>query len=191
MGMMAATELLAGGPAVPVANDGSITTDKNRPVAIALTASDADNDLLSYTVVSGPANGALTGTPPNLTYTPAAGYNGADSFTFKASDGTNDSNIATVSITVHGVRVLDYTAATRGTVKTYKVAVLMINTLTTPMVENPLTAQLDFCSPEKLGQIFFGEIVRAEACVEFWQTEVYGVGPGGHSGAGAIPVSGG
>ncbi len=155
MGIVASTELFAAGPAVPVANVGSISTDKNRPVAIALTGSDADKDLLTYTVVSGPSHGALTGTTPNLTYTPTAGYNGADSFTFKANDGTNHSNIATVSITVHGVRMLDYTAATPGTVKTYKVAVLMINTLTTPMVENTATKQLEFCSPEKLGQIFF------------------------------------
>lgn len=155
VGMVAATELLAGGPAVPMVNDGSITTDKNRPVAIVLTASDADKDPLTYTVVSGPSHGALSGQAPNLTYTPTAGYNGADSFTFKVSDGIHDSNIATMSITVYGVRVLDYTAPTPGTVKTFKVAVLMINTLTTPMVENPVSKQLEFCSPEKLGQIFF------------------------------------
>ena len=38
-----------------------------------------------------------------LTYTPAANYNGPDSFTFKANDGTVDSNVATVSITVTAV----------------------------------------------------------------------------------------
>ena len=41
----------------------------------------------------------LTGTAPSLTYTPNSGYSGADSFTFKANNGS-DSNIATVSITV-------------------------------------------------------------------------------------------
>src|SRR5207244_6582288 len=43
------------------------------------------------------------GTAPNLTYTPAANYNGPDSFTFKANDGELDSNVATVSITVNAV----------------------------------------------------------------------------------------
>ena len=43
------------------------------------------------------------GAPPNVTYTPAANYHGSDSFTFKANDGTADSNIATVSITVNAV----------------------------------------------------------------------------------------
>ena len=37
---------------------------------------------------------------PNVTYTPAANYNGPDSFTFKANDGTVDSAVATVSVTV-------------------------------------------------------------------------------------------
>ena len=42
----------------------------------------------------------LTGTGANLTYTPALGYSGPDSFTFRANDGTVDSNLATVSVTV-------------------------------------------------------------------------------------------
>ena len=50
-----------------------------------------------------PAHGTLSGTAPNLTYTPAANYNGADSFTFKVNDGTVDSAAATVSITVTAV----------------------------------------------------------------------------------------
>jgi PKD repeat protein len=50
--------------------------------------------------VSGPSNGALSGTEPILTYTPDADYNGPDSFTFKVNDGILDSNVATVSITI-------------------------------------------------------------------------------------------
>src|SRR5207253_8129484 len=57
----------------------------------------------TYSVVAGPTHGALSGTAPNLTYTPAANYNGADSFTFKANDGTVDSSAATVSITITAV----------------------------------------------------------------------------------------
>ena len=49
---------------------------------------------------SGPAHGTLSGTPPEVVYTPAADFNGGDSFTFKANDGINDSNTATVSIMV-------------------------------------------------------------------------------------------
>src|SRR5207237_10369568 len=57
-------------------------------------------DSLTYGIVSGPAHGTLTGAGANRTYTPAAGYSGPDSFTFKANDGSLDSNSATVSITV-------------------------------------------------------------------------------------------
>src|SRR5207249_1942010 len=39
----------------------------------------------------------------SFTYTPAANYNGADSFTYKANDGTLNSNVATVTITVTSV----------------------------------------------------------------------------------------
>ena len=39
----------------------------------------------------------------SFTYTPAANYNGTDSFTYKANDGTADSNVATVTITVTAV----------------------------------------------------------------------------------------
>src|SRR2546429_9258965 len=42
----------------------------------------------------------LSGSTPNVIYTPAANYSGPDSFTFKANDGTADSNIATVTISV-------------------------------------------------------------------------------------------
>ena len=55
---------------------------------------------LTFSIVTPPAHGTLTGTLPNVTYTPAANYNGPDSFTFRASDGSLVSNTATVSITV-------------------------------------------------------------------------------------------
>lgn len=84
----------------PVADDQSVTTAEDNAIAITLTASDADADSLTYTVTTQPVNGALSGTAPDLTYTPAAGYTGSDSFTFTANDGTVDSNTATVSITV-------------------------------------------------------------------------------------------
>jgi hypothetical protein len=38
-----------------------------------------------------------------VTYTPAANYTGSDSFAFLANDGTSDSNVATVTITVSSV----------------------------------------------------------------------------------------
>jgi probable HAF family extracellular repeat protein len=84
----------------PTAVDQGVTTAQDTPVAFNVTASDADGDQLSYTVVSGPSHGTLSGNLPAGTYTPAAGYTGPDSFTFRVNDGTEDSPVATVSITV-------------------------------------------------------------------------------------------
>jgi len=90
----------------PQADDQNVSTNEATPVDITLTASDPDGDPLIYSILSGPSHGTLTGTPPNLTYTPAGGYIGPDSFTFKANDGNLDSNVAMVSITVNSVSYL-------------------------------------------------------------------------------------
>ena len=87
----------------PVAQDQTLSTDEDTALTITLSATDNDNDTLTYTVLSNPANGTLSGTAPNLTFTPAADWSGSTSFTFKANDGTVDSDPATVSITVTAV----------------------------------------------------------------------------------------
>jgi MYXO-CTERM domain-containing protein len=87
----------------PVAQAVSATTNEDTPVAVALQATDVDGDTLAYTVVSGPAHGTLTGTPPDLTYTPSANFHGTDSFTFQVNDGTADSAVITATVTVQPV----------------------------------------------------------------------------------------
>jgi F5/8 type C domain/Bacterial Ig domain len=91
------------GNSPPVANNQAVTTNKNTAKAITLAASDPNNDPLTYSIVTQSAHGTLTGTAPNLNYNPDTNYVGADSFTFKANDGTVDSNTATVSITIQDV----------------------------------------------------------------------------------------
>ena len=88
----------------PMANPQSVMADEDTAQQITVTAGDIDGDVLTFSVVNGPTHGSLSGTAPNLTYTPNANYNGPDSFTFKANDGTVDSNTATVSITVAAVK---------------------------------------------------------------------------------------
>jgi hypothetical protein len=89
--------------ALPVADDQSVTTTENMAVALTLTATDAEGDVLTYSVLTEPAHGTLSGTAPDLNYTPGASYSGSDSFTFKATDGTGDSNAATVTLTINPV----------------------------------------------------------------------------------------
>ncbi len=63
--------------------------------------SDVDGDVLTAVLVTSPAHGILTlNTNGGFSYTPSNNYNGPDSFTYKTSDGTTNSGIATVSITV-------------------------------------------------------------------------------------------
>ena len=85
----------------PVGGNQSVTTAEDTSASILLAGSDADGDALTFAYTL-PSNGILSGTAPNLTYTPAANYCGADSFTYTVSDG--DANciaaVYTVSITV-------------------------------------------------------------------------------------------
>jgi len=98
-----ASVTIVGDNTAPSAVSQSVVVDEDNAASIILKATDADGDALSYIIVSGPSNGTLSGAPPGLTYLPALNYNGADSFTFMANDGTSDSNTATVSITVDPV----------------------------------------------------------------------------------------
>ena len=84
----------------PVTNIQILITEKRRPVAVTLTARDQEGSALTYRIVRGPLNGTLTGTAPNLQYTPNKKFLGVDRFTFVASDGTVDSAVATVAIAV-------------------------------------------------------------------------------------------
>ena len=84
----------------PVASSQTVTATENISQSIILSASDADGQSLQYRIVSGPSNGQLTGTAPNLQYQSNTDYTGSDSFTFVANDGITDSAVATVNITV-------------------------------------------------------------------------------------------
>ena len=87
----------------PVATPQTLVTDEDTPLAITLSGSDANSDPLTYTVVDPPTNGDLSGTAPDLVYTPHLNYNGPDSFTFKVNDGTVDSLSAAITLTINPV----------------------------------------------------------------------------------------
>ena len=84
----------------PIADSQELVTSEDEPRAVMLTAIDADNDTLTYTVIVGPQNGSLSGTAPDIIYTPNDNFNGSDSFTFTANDGIADSGVGTISLTV-------------------------------------------------------------------------------------------
>ena len=68
----------------------------------AAPCSDPDGDTLTIILVSGPDHGVLTGPAADgtRTYTAAADYAGSDVIQFKASDGTSESSVSTLTITV-------------------------------------------------------------------------------------------
>ena len=70
-----------------MAKNQSLTTFQNTGVAITLSLSNSSSFCLNQlvTVTAHPAHGSLSGTSPNLIYTPAAGYTGQDSFQFAAN----------------------------------------------------------------------------------------------------------
>ncbi|MBL9145610.1 MAG: M36 family metallopeptidase [Verrucomicrobiaceae bacterium] len=124
------------------ANAQSVGVPTNTATAITLTGQDsaAPGATLTYAVVTTPTNGTLSGTAPNLTYTPTTGFTGSDSFTFTAANGAITSSAATVTITVatgqeiaveqpagnglaDGVSTVDYGTIPSGiaTVKTFTV----------------------------------------------------------------------
>ena len=85
----------------PMCTDGTKTTPNATPASITLACTDADGDALTLSIVAAPGHGSLGSiNAGSVTYTPTGTYAGSDSFTFKASDGKADSNVATISITV-------------------------------------------------------------------------------------------
>ncbi len=84
----------------PVATPQSLVATQGIGKVFVLSGTDVENSPLTYAVTGGPAQGALTGTAPNLTYTPGAGYTGADAVYFTVSDGALTSAVSTIAFTV-------------------------------------------------------------------------------------------
>jgi uncharacterized delta-60 repeat protein len=84
----------------PVAQAQSVSTPEDTSKTITLSGWDGDSDGLTYSIAAGPTHGSLTGDGATRTYTPTPNYSGPDSFTFRVSDGFQNSSTATVSITV-------------------------------------------------------------------------------------------
>jgi VCBS repeat-containing protein len=96
------------GPPTAVADSFSATEDTTLTITAAngVLKNDVDptNHTLTATVVTQPTKGTVTlAADGSFTYTPNANANGTDTFTYKANNGTNDSNIATATITIAAV----------------------------------------------------------------------------------------
>ncbi len=87
----------------PTTAGGTATGNEDSTVTGQLAASDVDGDALTFGLApnGGPANGTVTVNPDgSYTYTPAANFNGTDSFTYSVSDGQGGTTTGSISITI-------------------------------------------------------------------------------------------
>ena len=140
-----AIELGLEGNNPPGAAGQSVNATEDTPKSITVNAvSPNPSATLTYTIVSAPAHGTLSGTAPNYTYTPTANYNGADSFSFKVNDGNATSNTATVAINIAAVNdapvaQADSASVEAGSTLTFPAATLASNDSTGPLNESTQT----------------------------------------------------
>jgi hypothetical protein len=90
----------------PVASDYDPSLSEDGTVNVTLIATDAEHDALAFTIIDGPQHGTIAdfnAATGNFNYIPDANYSGNDSLTFKVSDGSLESNTATVSFAITAV----------------------------------------------------------------------------------------
>jgi endonuclease G len=93
----------------PGTADQLVTVEEDSSQSFALNAVSMNPSSLTYTVLSGPFHGAVTGSDGGRTYIPAHDFAGTDTFTYRVSDSVGTSNTATV--TIHVLDVNDAPAA--------------------------------------------------------------------------------
>jgi len=126
----------------PTATNQPLTTQEDIPASGALAAADADNDPMTFAIVTPPAHGVAVLSDSHIgafQYTPAANYNGQDSFTFKANDGQLDSAVATVSITIAPVNDAPTANPDSAQVESGKQVAIAVLGNDTDIENNPLT----------------------------------------------------
>ena len=85
----------------PVVQAASATGLQGNLIRGTVTGTDVDGDALSYAQAAAPAHGTLTlNADGTFSYLPDPAFVGTDTFTYKANDGSLDSNVATVTIVI-------------------------------------------------------------------------------------------
>lgn len=111
----------------PVANPDSATVASGSHVDIGVTANDSGDFAIagSVTLLTSPANGTTSLSNNIVTYTPAVGFSGTNTFTYTVTDtGGRTSNAATVTVTVKPVAVNDVAITSTGVTTVLSVPVL-------------------------------------------------------------------
>ncbi len=96
----------------PTCEDTTLATYQNTPGDAEPDCSDPDGDTLTFSVVSQGDKGMASVVDGRLHYVPDANATGSDRFSYKASDGSEDSNVAAVEVTITAGTVPDTTIET-------------------------------------------------------------------------------
>eukprot|EP01080_Neovahlkampfia_damariscottae_P008887 gene8887-837_t len=154
----------------PVAVDDNFSLKWNTQKTLDVLANDSDlnGDDLSIVFTSNPTSGTITvNSKKTITYTPTASFVGTDSFTYKVSDGIDESNVATVTLSVTNtapVAVDDtYTGHHFNTAKVYDV------------LANDSDADGDAITIKSITQPTNGVVVVEGSKLKFTATSVVGV----------------
>jgi hypothetical protein len=83
----------------PTAFSQSLESNEDQALNVVLSGTGGNR----FRVISDPRRGRLSGTAPNLVYTPEADFNGTDSFSFVVGNGTVESAPAVVTVNVRAV----------------------------------------------------------------------------------------
>jgi hypothetical protein len=86
----------------PTCEDVTASTPYRQAVTVQLNCTDFAGQPLTYAVVAAPAHGELSGgvAGGRVSYTPAVGFSGQDSFTYDASSANGAASAVTVSVVV-------------------------------------------------------------------------------------------
>jgi len=134
----------------PVAHNVNETTNQSTPITFPLNCTDVDGDNLTYIQVSSASHGAAFVVGGGAIYVPNTGYSGMDLFTYKCNDGTTDSNVANVSITVEEVVCfVDSDCGSSFTDNYCDASDDYVNNVTTPTCNNAGTTS-SYCSNESV-----------------------------------------
>jgi VCBS repeat-containing protein len=90
----------------PMAMDANLIAQTDTPIMDTLSATDADDDALTFSVKTEPASGTLMiMSNGSFTYTPAANFVGSDSFMFTVTDGMSAGDEGTINITIETLQL--------------------------------------------------------------------------------------
>lgn len=174
----------------PAAFAQALITGEDVPVGVTVSGADPDGTPLTFSLVTGPATGTLSGSFPAVLYQPAPNQSGSVSFTFQANDGTLSSAPAQVSIEI--VAVNDAPVVSDALASTIAAAPVAIPLVASDVEGSSLVFLLDAAQSGTIVLGSSGDVAIYTPEPGFIGTDAFDFtaqDPGGASGSGRVTVS--